>query len=333
MKKKNKKAKFFIYLFFLIFLYFSYSAVKFPHQALDSEKSEKVNFVIKKGSSLTSVANQLEEEKLISNSLFFKIWSNYQLGEKQIQSGTYQLSAQNTPAEILETITNPNKRVSLSFTIPEGYTIKQIDKKLAENGLITEGEFLECIQKTCSRKNYTEIPQSGSLEGYIFPDTYFLNPQNFTPQVLLDKSLDNFHTKWTSISHPSSKYSTKEIITVASMIEKEVKTDPDRPIVSGIIWKRLEDGWTLGIDATTIYETENNSISAADLKKDSPYNTRLNRGLPPTAISNPGLKSIEAAINPKYTSYRFYITEPGSGRVIYAQTNDEQNRNRAKYLK
>jgi UPF0755 protein len=119
---------------------------------------------------------------------------------------------------------------------------------------------------------------------------------------------------------------------MASIVEKEVNTATDRPIVAGILWKRLDSHWQLGADATLLYLKNDNTINYQDLQENSPYNTRKNQGLPPGPICNPGLKSIEAALNPQSSAYFYYLTDPASGSVVYAATNDEQNANKAKYL-
>lgn len=316
-----------------IFIHLLFSLSAWPDQAADDKDQSVINFTVKNGDSLNSIAPTLAEKNLIRSALFFKVWLKLSGSEKPLQSGIFPLSPALSPREILAVISDPAQRVALSFTVPEGYSIAKIDEKLSKQGLIKAGDFIRCAQKECARPLLSAIPTDDSLEGYLFPDTYFLNPQNFHSQVLLDKMLNNFQKKWNEIEHKSLNKSIKEIVIVASLIEKEVKTDPDRPLVAGIIWQRLQEGWPLGIDATTVYHTGRADITSADLRADNAYNTRLNLGLPPTAIGNPGLKSLIAALNPEFSRYRFYLTEPVSGRVIYAQTNDEHNANRARYLR
>ena len=121
-----------------------------------------------------------------------------------------------------------------------------------------------------------------------------------------------------------------EVIIMASMIEKEVVEDQD--IVSGILWKRLDEDWYLGVDAALIYELDHTDLSLEDLESDSPYNLRNHMGLPPTAISNPGIISIDAALNPVESSYWYYITEPGTNKTIFAETDQEHLQNIEDYL-
>jgi UPF0755 protein len=119
---------------------------------------------------------------------------------------------------------------------------------------------------------------------------------------------------------------------MASMVEKEVRTAKDLPIVAGILWKRLDSNWFIGADASLLYLKDDRSIDFKDLQQDSPYNLRNHQGLPPGPIDNPGLKSIMAAMYPEESPYYYYLTKPGTGEVVYAITNDEHNANKAKYL-
>ena len=123
-----------------------------------------------------------------------------------------------------------------------------------------------------------------------------------------------------------------ETIIVASMIEKEVRTSADIPLVSGIIWKRLDNNWVLGIDATLLYVQSDNILTVEDLAQDTPYNTRTRQGLPPTPISNAGFASLEGAVYPEASDYWYYLTTLDTGEVIYSRTNEEHNQNKAIYL-
>jgi UPF0755 protein len=123
-----------------------------------------------------------------------------------------------------------------------------------------------------------------------------------------------------------------ETLIMASIIEREVLSEKDKALVSGILWKRNENGWPLGADAALLYEKDDNSITSADLDSNSPYNIRKFKGFPPTPISNPDVTSLQAAINPEESPYWFYLTTLDTGEVIYAVTNEEHNANKRKYL-
>jgi len=170
------------------------------------------------------------------------------------------------------------------------------------------------------------------LEGYIYPDTYFLDPVDFQAQDLIYLTLDNFERKTIELIPEIKNHSVNEIITMASIIENEVFGEEDRHLVSGLLWKRLESGWTIGADATLLYITDDRELTAEDLAIDSSYNTRKNLGLPIGPISNPSLESIKAAMYPEASNYWFYLTTLDTGEVIYSSSNEEHNLNRAKYL-
>lgn len=201
----------------------------------------------------------------------------------------------------------PPQPIEIKVTIPEGFSVAEIDERLTQLKLIASGAFLKEAQ---------------IYEGFLFPDTYFVFIKNFAPADLIKKMQDNFNKKLTPdlLSEiKKQKRTLKEVITIASMTEKEVKTPDDFAIVAGILWKRFDGGWPLQVDATALYSD------------DPRYDTYKHRSMPPTPIGNPGIKTIKSAIFPKKTQYWFYLTDR-DGNVHYARTNEEQNFNRRKYL-
>ena len=226
-----------------------------------------------------------------------------------------------------------------SITILEGYTISDIAKLIEKKELYPKDEFLNSAKQDFSKDSpfLKDKPQNASLEGYIFPDTYFVS-QGQNLHDLIKTALSNFGKKLTSeLTNEISKQkkSIFEIVTMASMIEKEVRSLEDKKIVSGILWKRLSAGVPLQVDATVNYVTGKKPATTAisDTKIDSPYNTYQNPGLPAGPISNPGLESILAAIYPTESQYWYYLSANGSGKTIFSKTLDEHNTARAKYLR
>lgn len=298
----------------------------------DLERDELVSFTIAKGTSGKAVAQQLEDADIITSKLFFRLKARK---TDPIQAGTFQLPSKASIPTVLSIITKPAD--SLKITIPEGFTIKQIDERLAAQNLTSSGEFIKCVQ-TCplpeafQYKNFFSNQSPRNLEGFLFPNTYFIDSGSFTSQEFLGQLLLEFQDQVADIAQTNnSGHNLYEVITMASIVEKEVRTDPDMPIVAGLLWKRLDSGWPIGADATLLYQKDNREITFADLNADNPYNTRKFQGLPPTPINNPGLSTIKAALNPKSSPYWFYLTPP-SGEVIYGRTNEEHNANKRKYL-
>lgn len=203
--------------------------------------------------------------------------------------------------------------VEKKITITEGMMVKEVSRLLTQNGVLQ-----------------TELP--ANLEGYLFPDTYnFFAPSS--EELVLRKISDNFNARVNPILQAGANL--KDILTVASLIEREVPNPIDRRIVSGIIWKRLKFDSALYIDYSICYvkPAPCHPITKDDLQIESPYNTYLSQGLPPTPIGNPGLDAISAAIHPQVSEYWYYITDPKTGRAIFSKDLDEHNRKVYTYLK
>lgn len=300
-------------------------------EAVDSSSSQKIVFSIEKGSNAKQIASDLENEDLVvSDSSFAKTVESEDLDQK-LRYGSFVLSPSMTLREVVTVLTTEGTG-ELALTVPEGWTIEDIDNKLTELDLIEAGAFKDCTV-SCDF-SYSFLSEDQSLEGYLFPDTYFLDSANFNVEGLINQMLQNFDTRWTDEMQSTldaSGRSLADVVNVASMVEKEVRTEDDLPIVAGIIWKRLDNDWMLGIDATLLYKDEDHSLTSEDLATESPYNTRLATGLPPTPICNPGLASLEAALSPETSDYWFYLTD-SEGAVHYAATNEEHEQNKAKHL-
>ncbi|MFA6521840.1 MAG: endolytic transglycosylase MltG [Candidatus Gracilibacteria bacterium] len=305
--------------------------------AVDSTSQTKVSFLIKKGETAKDIGKDLKDKGFIKSDFSFYWYIKLNsLGEK-IVAGRFMLAKSMTTKEIAAHITN-SKEAEFIITIQEGLRIKDIDQKLVDLELIKPSEFIDAVKKFDGWKYYTFLDKPTlekldlPLEGYIYPDTYFLSPSDFKASDLIYLALDNFENKFKDYQPQIKKHTVSEIVTMASIIENEVFGKENREIVSGILWKRLNSGWKLDTDATIIYVTGDRKITSADLQLDSPYNTRKFGGLPPGPICNPSIESILAAMFPKESDYWFYLTTLDTGEVIYAKSNDEQNVNKAKYL-
>lgn len=201
-----------------------------------------------------------------------------------------------------------------TVTIQEGLTAVEVSKLLKEEGIFVSGEAL---------------PQE--LDGYLFPDTY----EFFVPSSLgfvVKKLSDNFNKKVIPVI--PEMHGLKEVITVASMVEEETNNFRDRRIVAGIIWKRLQNKMFIQVDASICYVKEPPCypVTKEDLDIDSPYNTYLYKGLPPSPISNPGLDSIKASVSPEVSRFWYYLADPKTGKTIFSVTLEEHNKNIVKYL-
>jgi UPF0755 protein len=303
-------------------------------------------FSVVKGESVNEISENLFNAGLIKSKLYFEtyVWKNEL--EKKLQAGNYVLNPKLNIKEITEIFSQGEVLDDeLMIKIIEGWRVDDIDKYLAEKGIISKNEFSELAKNNYelripSARDYKfldDAPIGANLEGYLFPDTYRIFKDS-SAEDIVKKMLDNFDKKLTSQMRDDVKKQNKtiyEIITMASIVEKEVRTAEDMKIVSGIFWDRVKNGQGLESCATLAYILGVNKpqYSLEDTKIDSPYNTYKNQGLPPSPISNPGLNAIMAAIYPKYTDYNYFLSRPDTGETVFSKTYDEHLGNKAKYLK
>jgi len=328
--------KVFISIFFIILLivaglfYFRYE-VYYSH----GENKQIVKFEIQKGEGNAQIASRLEDQGLISGKYYFYYYVRTHNVLNKIMPGEYELSGNMTIAEIAEEITNEQQSFS-KITFPEGWGSKDMAARLKENNLDGDG-FLKLVNSPDNfrdKYSFLKDPAITNLEGYLFPDTYFFK-QDASAEDIVSKMLDNFEEKMDmqmTADIQSQNKDIREIIIMASIVEAEVKSQEDREVVSGIFWKRIEADMPLQSDATLTYALSDNKgqHSYAETRISSPFNTYLNKGLPPAPIDNPSLEAIEAAIYPKASDYVYFLSDPNSGTTYFAKTLDEQNVNKAK---
>ncbi len=294
----------------------------------NSTSETRVAVQVQKGTSLKSISEILYERELIRDSLAFQLFIKWNNLDTKLQAGEYIIQRNLTFSEVAEVLQH-GKSSEIKVTIPEGSTIQQIDTILAKKSLIEKGEFLNCA-------SFCELDFTiSNLEGFLFPSTYFVNPKTFVIKNFIQRLHREFQKKIKSFRDDiaSSGRTLNEVIIVASMIEREAANDFEMPEIADIIWKRLDNNVHLGIDATTRYEKNDwkSPLYSEDFEKDSPYNTRKRRGLPPTAISNPGLAALNAAVHPKENPYWYYLHDR-NGQVHFAETLEEHNRYKRQYL-
>ncbi len=309
---------------------------------VDAGNESRVKVKIESGWSTETIANELKSQGVIRSPLAFRLYVQVHRLEKTLQAGVYLLHTSFSNAEIVQML-RTGRGEEISVTIPEGYTVRDIDTLLKDLGLITEGEAITCASH-CDFSSYDFVPTStdglaargGKLEGYLFPDTYYVSPNDFVVKFFFERMLNAFR-KAVIEGHAedieASGRSVAELVNMASLIEKETRTDDERSVVADILWKRYDDSRGLGVDATVRYILDKpvDEITQADLNSNSQYNTRKFRGLPPGPIANPGIKSILAALHPEKSPYWYYLHDL-QGQIHYAASNEEHNLNRIKYL-
>ena len=302
--------KYIITLIIAVILFSGFLIYQGIYLPLDPGSEETKVFLVKKGQGAEEISNNLEEQDLIRYASFFRAYALMNDQADELIAGQYELSPSMNVPEILEKIVSGD-RIKKIITIIEGWDLKDIEEYLKKEGII--------ITKSLAP----------TLEGYLFPDTYEIYPEDGIKEII-EMMLANFDKK---IRAEYQVELNSEMIIMASIIEKEVPTLEDKRIVSGILWKRLDVGMPLQVDATINYITgkKTTEILQEELEIDSPYNTYKYKGLPPGPICNPGLESILAAIQPEESEYWFYLSTP-EGETIFSKTLKEHNIAKAKYL-
>jgi len=333
-----KKIVILVIIVFVIILSLYFEGIRLPN----SGTGEIRDFRIEKGQGITTIARNLQQAQIISNKALFEIYVFLNGYRADFYDGDYKLPGDLSLKELVAKILDQRNRTKeIEIKIIEGWALADIDNYLAKNDIIKTGELLafdKTWQLTDFQKNYPFLINNGnkikSLEGFLFPDTYRIY-EGATIKEIVEKMLDNFSEK-VSIdvlrSLKDKKMTVYDIITLSSIIEKEMFGSENRRIIAGIFYNRLESGMALQSDATIDYITHKGTTrpSADDLTIDSQYNTYKYRDLPPGPISSPSLEAIEAAINPTETDFMYFLTTPNN-EVIFSKTYSEHMNNQRKY--
>jgi len=295
--------------------------------------------VIVEGSSAEAVWQQLVRQNYVDHTLPLQYYGWRLSANNHIKTGTYALSAgEHVRDLIMRLVAGDTNSSVLTVTFPEGFTLYQVGERITAQGIGTADDFKTAAVPENFIDQFawlSQVPSARNLEGYLFPDTYQFYTDD-TPADVIRRMLANFDAKInTALFSDAVKtdHPLDQVIIMASIIEREVISDEDMALVSGVLWKRLNDGIGLDVDATVRYALQkwDEPLTYQDLQTESPYNTRKWRGLPPGPISNPGLRAIQAATHPQKSEYYYYLSAP-SGKTIFSRTLEEHNINKAKYL-
>ena len=251
----------------------------------------------------------------------------------KIRTGSFELTTGMTLDAALEVLTTPPREIpTVELVIPEGLRLTQIAEKVHEDLEIPAKRFLDEVQSG----RYVLPPYlpagTPSPEGFLFPKTYEFVKADLSARLVAERLLEQFETEAADLPFDRVKelgVSPYELVIIASMIEEEAGVDRDRRLIAGVIYNRIEIGMALGIDATLLYDdpTPDGELSTRDLEFDSPYNTRINLGLPPTPIASPGEKSLRAALDPADTKFLYYVLCGADGHHKFGLTLAEHDRN------
>ena len=308
------------------------------------QNATPVEVVIAQGSSVSAIASQLKQSNLLSHPTFFRWFVTWTQTENKLQAGTFTLLPETPIAAIVMALSN-SKGSEIKMTIPEGFTSQQIKERVfaafPQMDQLAWNQYVSGKSLTdFSEEILTGIPPGFGLEGYLFPDTYRFAKKTIAKEMIGNmlatlkmRFADNGESIPQSLKF-SNGMTLHEVLTMASIIEKEVQTPEDMKHVAGILFNRMKIGMPLQVDSTLTYVNQKTSatLTTADLKMESLYNSYTHKGLPPGPICNPGMNAILAVLHPTASQDIYFLTT-NDGKTIYAQTHDQHVANKQKYLK
>ncbi len=302
-------------------------------------KNDK-NLSVSSGESFFSIIEKLEEEDVISSKLLFKIYTRFFHSDKtsKVRPGDYKFEGKQSYENIMNIFEQGSDTKTVTVTIPEGYELREIAALMEAKGLCTEAEFFEAANKTDYSFKYMDSlkNQELRLEGFLFPDTYVFEKDAANAELIIKTMLKRFEEIYSEFENIKTDYSVFEIITLASIIEREAMYEADFYKVSSVFHNRLKRSDSLSYlqsCATVQYilKERKSVLSIADTKIDSPYNTYKYPGLPKGPIASPGALAIKAALNPEKSDYLYFLNDK-DGRLYFSKTLSEHNANISKYI-
>lgn len=338
MKKKSSKSKLFIFisLFLLVILLSGIGLYQWLLFQLSPTLTGPVSFEIPQNASLASISKLLKDIGYVRNDRVFALYLRYKELDRDIKAGQYTIENYTSLEDLSSLLTRGQEKL-FTFTIPEGYTIKQIARKLATEGLVDEQAFLDLAlhpPAELSRELLADFPENASLEGFLFPETYSLaRPDAYRIIEMMTQQFKKVFNPELYSDKDKLGLTPYQIVILASIIEKEAQSAEEFPQVASVFYNRLRDGWRLEACSTVEYVIEKEAyvLSLEELEFDSPYNTYRVDGLPVGPIANPGARALNAALHPASTPYYFFVAK-GDGTHAFSKSLEEHQRNVRKYL-
>lgn len=297
---------------------------------------EKVIIKIEPQSTTSEIAAHLEDSGLIHSAFYFKLYTRISGADKFLKAGRYEFNGNETLSQVVEELKKGTPEL-ISFTVPEGFTLEQVINLLDSRGIVAKGDFLQALEEEDIEFPFLdELPQGqNKLEGFLFPDTYNVT-EGMKAGEILQMMLDRFAAVYSPDLWQRAQeldMTTVEVVTLASIIEREAKKPEERALVSAVFHNRLKKGMALQSCATVQYALGENKpvLYNIDLQVDSPYNTYKHPGLPPGPIACPGEESIKAALFPEDVSFLYFVAKP-DGSHSFSNTLAEHNAAKKKYL-
>ncbi len=344
--KGTTLALLFLLLLIVIAAWGVLKAVQWGREQLDppGEQGAAINLTLPPGVSTSGISKILEQYNVIPDARAYE-WYVRLKGAPLFQAGDYTFHTNSAVWEALDVLqAGPRyveENIRIRVTIPEGLTVRQIIREIDETeGIPFSGaQFEDELRMQHVVSNYAPSPSAmppGAIEPYeglLFPDTYYLGPDS-TPEELLTQMVTRFDEVLTRLGYGAAPQtvgmSAYQTVALASLIEREARVGSERAKISRVIHNRLAANWFLGIDASIVYVTGNTQLTLTDLQTESPYNTRLVKGLPPTPIGSPGKASLEAAMAPLPGQWMYYVLADEDGRHNFSVSTEEFERDKAK---
>lgn len=288
---------------------------------------------VPKGASFSEITEQLGSAGVITNRFSFKLLGRLRHATADVHAGEYRFAPHQSQSDILNQLRTGGAQIAAWVTIPEGFTSREIAKRMEENNA---GNAQQLAYAFLHDSIVIGGVRTKNLEGYLFPSTYLV-PVPATTAAVEKLLTDEFRKQLPPDAAARARalhMTIPQVVTLASLVEREAQADGERPLMAGVYYNRLRLGMPLEVDATIeyVFPEHKTEITKRDLAIDSPYNTYKNPGLPPTPIANPGKPSLWAAFHPQPSQYLYYVSK-GDGHSAFAKTLQEHNANVAKYLK
>lgn len=325
------------------FVFLSYSALSQVSVSPQDVAYETQVFRVRAGASASEIASDLRKAGLIRNEMIFRLAVARRDVQDKLQPGDYLLRADMSLSKIVDELQR-GRVEELTVTVIEGWRAEEIANALSATGLISAEEFMAAIKDESLWLKYDFLPEEGStrgVEGFLFPDTYRIGLQT-TATEFVEKMLDRFDEIYTQPMRSaarSQELTNKEVVILASIVEREAQLDDERPRVAAVFLNRLKTGMKLQADPTVQYAVSEEAsgvwwktgLTMTDLAVVSPYNTYRFSGLPPAPIANPGVRSIIAVVQPAVTEDLFFVAR-GDGSHAFSKTLEEHQRNVDRYV-
>jgi UPF0755 protein len=295
---------------------------------------QAVQIEVPKGASTAEIGELLANTGVVENPLMFRLQQRSSADTRPLKAGVYDLATGMAYEAALSALREGPVIQYVSFTVPEGWTLEQISKRVEEKTGVPAADFLALASTGAGQFDYSFLAdnKTGSLQGYLFPKTYRVKAGSSASDII-DVMLKQFakETAGLDMAYAASRgLNTHAVVTIASIIEREARVEKDRPLISSVIYNRLARDMKLEICATVQFVVGNKPrLLYSDLRVQSPYNTYLHKGLPPGPIASPGLASLQAAVAPAQTQYLYYVLTHKDGSHSFSKTAAEHNRYKA----